>query len=183
MGKRIAGLVLSMLVLMACGLLSPAAQAPTCVPPPNSQESDLVGTWTDFDAPRYSTVTVKADYTYRQVYQNSVTGFHFEGSWQPWWIEYRPSGIPYLHLVRMRMCQEGDGYCGIEEGGGGSTPWRDYCENRQIEMRGEVIFFVLKAPRSIGTPPAGWRPYPRGIWLVQLSESMDTATPTFKLEQ
>lgn len=136
-----------------------------CQPPPESfQESDLVGTW----VAKYDTLILKEDGTYKQIYDNPQTGDHYESDWQEWWVEYRESGIPYLHLK------------GMKPDGIGESPdssWRDFCEDRTVEVHGEMILLV------IGAPANRVEPSPRSIELWYLKPDADTFSRPFFLQE
>jgi hypothetical protein len=148
--------------------------------PKTFQEADLVGTWGPaYGTNGHSTLIVKENGTYKQIYNNPITGQHFESDWHKWWVEYRQSGIPNLHLEKMRLCDNVvEEFCQLENGGGGSYPiWIDFCEERVIEMNDEVVLLVL------GTQPDGIDRPPRGILLHVLPSDPDTGVSVFELQK
>jgi hypothetical protein len=171
--------------LMLCGCLSLPSREGSCAPPPKTfQESDLVGTWGG--APGNSsgtTLILKGDHTYKEIYNNKTTGQSYECGWQRWSLEYRANGIPHLHLKGMRLCDEGEEYCQMESGGGGKWLWRDFCDNASIIMRDEVILLVLGVPARFATPPPGIAPPPRGIELFQPQADPDSGASVFQLQR
>ncbi len=66
-----------------------------CPPLPETfQESDLIGTWFFFGTGNGGvvTITLRADGTYKQIYDYPLTGYHYEGDWKKWEIERRGNG-------------------------------------------------------------------------------------------
>jgi len=146
------------------------------LPPETFQESDLVGMWVAKEGTATDTLIVKTDHVYKQIYSDPVVEYHFESDWQRWWVEHRESGIPYLHLQGMRKCDRGDELCRRDGGGGGSDLWFDFCEERLVQMRDEVILLVL------GVPPNSFVSPPRGILLHQLTRDPDGVGSVFELQ-
>jgi len=141
----------------------------SCQPPPESfQESDLVGTWVAKYAYGTDTLILKEDGTYKQIYDNPQTGDHYESDWREWWLEYRESGIPNLHLKGMKPD-------GISESP--DSLWHDFCEGRAVEVHGEVILLV------IGAPANRVESSPRGIELWHLKPDADTFSRPFFLQE
>jgi hypothetical protein len=181
----IALLSAAVLVTLACcgscsyvGVGDQASGGCTSILPPETfQESDLVGTWVArYGHSATDTLIIKADGTYKQIYTNSITGYHFESDWLKWWIEYTESGIPHLYMQEMRKCDGISEDCRREGGGGGDSLWFDYCEERLIHMRGEVVLLVVGVPERFAQPP-------RGILLRQLSINSDSFAGTFLLQE
>jgi hypothetical protein len=79
-----------------------------------------------------------------------------------WWLEQRESGGYYLHLNRMRRCDNTDELCDDIRGGGGDFSYWDFCEDRFVEMHGEVIIMVTGIPIDA-------KPSPRDLWLWHMS--------------
>ncbi len=140
---------------------------------PNTfQDFELVGTWVS----RYTSTDVlilREDHTYKQIYDDPITGNYFESGWQTWWVEHRESGMLYLHMQGMHKCGEFPlELCQLEEGGGGDENWwTDLCEGRLIQMRGEVILQVL----SESPPPA-----PPSVLLHHLTDDPDSEGNVFE---
>jgi hypothetical protein len=148
------------------------------LPPETLQESDIVGTWiAKYGSAATDTLILKEDGTYKQIYNNSITDYHYESDWQKWWLEHRESGIPHLHMEKMRKCDGISERCRREGGGGDDILWFDFCEHRMIAMRGEIILLVVSVPSNYFDQP------PRGILLRQLSGDPDTVGGTFKLQE
>jgi hypothetical protein len=145
------------------------------LPPKTFQELDLMGTWLARPGTATDTLILKEDHTYKQIYNNPVTGKHFESGWQEWRIEHRPNGIPYLHLQGMWMCSGGTGAdCG-RPGGGTDDSRIDPCEGRLVWMHDEVILLIL------GVPPRFEQP-PRGIELKHLLPDPDSDSAYYQLQ-
>jgi len=149
--------------------------------PESLKESDLIGTWqaTYTAAGTTEEIILRVDGTYRQVYQRS-NGYHYESSWQRWWIEHRPSGGDYLHLEAMRYCRLTAEVCAMPEGGGGDRLFHDACEDRLLEMGGEVVLAVVGTK---GTRHPSVIDAPKGIALMHMLPSLDTTTSFFVLEE
>lgn len=144
-------------------------RAGRCQPPPESfQESDLVGTWVAKYAYGTDTLILKEDGTYKQTYVNPQTGDNYESDWQEWWLEYRESSIPNLHLKRMKPD-------GISKSP--NSLWHDFCEDRAVKVRGEVILLV------IGARASRVESSPRGIELWHLKPNADTFSRPFFLQE
>lgn len=147
------------------------------LPPGTFQEADLVGTWVArYGGNAIDTLIIREDGTYKQIFDDPIPGYHFESDWQKWRIEYRESGIPYLHMEGMRKCDGISERCRREGGGGDDILWFDFCEHRVIPMRGEVILLVVGVPERFTQPT-------RGILLRQLSADPDSVGGTFKLQE
>lgn len=74
-------------------------EVPYDAPPSDFEESDLVGTW----EARYmewgiDTVVLRADGTFKQVYQDRTMDYRFETPWNEWWLETMGDGAVRLHL-------------------------------------------------------------------------------------
>jgi hypothetical protein len=125
-----------------------------CIPPPeNFKESDLIGVWErEFGTPGNTTLILREDRTYKQIYDDPDLGYHYESDWQGWRVEYRESGIPNLHLEGMRLCDYSSDDCEREDGGA-TEFWIDYCEARPVEMRGEVVLLILGVSSDRVKPP------------------------------
>jgi hypothetical protein len=124
-------------------------------PPSAFQEADLIGTWDDGTA--NETVIIKADKTFKQIYDIPQNSYHYEGSGQ-WWVEHRPSGCVYVHFEGMRFYH---GVEGVENGNrdahGTLIPYWDPCEERYVTMPDSVIMRIASVPNLL-----------RGIRLVHM---------------
>jgi hypothetical protein len=137
-----------------------------------------VGTWVArYGGDSTDTLIIKEDGTYRQIFDDPISDYYYEGDWQAWWLELRESGIPHLHMEGMRKCDGTSEDCRREGGGGGDWLWFDFCEHRVTPMRGEVILLVVGVPSNYFEPPL------RGILLRQLSADPDTVGGTFQLQE
>lgn len=137
---------------VACASSEPR-ESPTpsvrCPPlPATFKESDLIGRWlAKYGGDDTDSLMVKEDGTYKQIYNDPLSGYHYESEWQTWSIEHRASGFLRLHMKGMRRCDGTGEFCKREGGGlGGSYPIRyyaiDYCEGEGVEMPDEIILVV-----------------------------------------
>ena len=143
--------------------------------------ADLIGTWRVIHEAAVSSdrIILHDDGTYKQMIVKS-NGIRYDSSWNSWWIEYRESGGTYLHLEGMRYCSGIDEDCERSEGGGGETLYYDYCENRTLRMKGEVLLAVVGAE---GTNNPLLKSAPRGIFLMHMSSDRDSGTNYSVLEE
>lgn len=119
-------------------------QCLSALPPPDFSEADLVGTWWAGYASspkRSDTLSIREDGTYKQIIHLDVPDVDYESDWQPWWLEYHESGIPYLHLKGMRFCAINPSFNCDEPTG--HTVWYDFCEDKSIAIDNEGILIVL----------------------------------------
>lgn len=183
---RIRIVILASGYLLLCGLClslphqaQPQGASPTawrCPSLPETfQEGDLVGTWRAEYGNSIDTLIIRTDGKYRQIYTCDACGYSFEDGWNRWWLERRPSGGLYLHLEAMHRCDNTDELCRQGEGGGEYAYW-DFCEDRLVEMPGEVVLMVTGVPE--GYPPA-----PRGIWLWHMAPSPGSGAFHFTLQE
>jgi hypothetical protein len=96
--------VTSMIVIQGC---SSDETENRCIPPPERfNEKDLIGTWRHGLPQAEDQIIIREDGYYKQIihYEGLDGSFDYESDWQSWWLEFREDGIPYLHLVGMRMC-------------------------------------------------------------------------------
>lgn len=125
-------------------------------PPATLQESDLVGTW-KADYGRYHGVDMlilRADGTFKQVYENQREDYVYETPWNKWWLERFPDGRVRLHLKGARYFL--DGIRWAEKEGLISTfpqtawPYHDPFDPRRryrsVKMVGELILNVRVLP-------------------------------------
>lgn len=78
-----------------------------CPPLPETfQESDLTGTWGFFGTGNGGviTITLRANGTYKQIYDYPLTGYHYEGDWKRWELERRDNGTALVHFQEMPIC-------------------------------------------------------------------------------
>jgi hypothetical protein len=168
---RFKWLILSLLCLgissLACNSanITPTATVVPLRPPSTFQEADLVGTWERSRVPGHAdeTLLIMADKTFKQIYDVTTSGYHYEGTGR-WWIEHRPSGCVYIHLEGMRYY-----YGTVEQAEAGNRdtrgtpiPYWDPCENRSVTMPDSVIMIV-----------GSHSSLPRGIKLVNLLVDRD----------
>ncbi len=119
----------------------------SALPPAGFSEADLVGTWVATRLGDSDTLVIREDGTYKQIIHVEYTDYtdepdvDYESDWQPWWLEYHESGIPYLHLKGMRFCAINPSFsCDQPTGYMG---WHDFCEDKTIAMDNEGILIVL----------------------------------------
>lgn len=136
----------------ACGGLALPTQSESreggwrCTAPDEPvQMSDLVGTWEVLSESgiQNDILFLQEDGTYKQIYVKSNGTERYESAWYEWWIEYRQSGGTYVHFEKMRYCDLTDDMCERPEGGGGDELFYDFCADRVLRMRGEVILAVV----------------------------------------
>ncbi len=179
------------LLSLACGLATPELKQTTlglkqgwmerCGPLPETfQESDLVGVWQVTHEAAVSTdvIVLRENGTYKQTYQKSK-GFRYDSPWNHWWIEHRPSGGIYIHLEGMRYCHITDEVCAMPEGGGGERLFWDFCEDRVLEMEGEVVLAIAEA--SEAHPLYGLAPH--GIILLHMRPNVDIVPGHWRLQE
>ena len=168
MKKKSSGFVVILVIissLLGCILESKkdTFQSSGCQPPPEDfTTTDLVGTWMAGRPDWSDTVIIRANGTYKQTLHlrsNSLT-YDYESSWQPWRLESKPNGIPYLHLTGYRVCAYWPDI-GCDRVGGGEGYWTDFCQGagttvpgggvlqgKGVQMPGEGILLVMGAPRT-----------------------------------
>lgn len=151
-----------------------------CPPLPETfEESDLIGTWySRYNSLSNDTITLQADGTYKQVYRET-NGYTFESPLNRWYLEHRPDGGTYLHLVKMHYCLSIEEVCKREEGGGGNWPYYDSCVDHSIKMVNEVILAVTG---DEGFRYPGIQSVPRGIILWHMKSDADNADKFFILQ-
>jgi hypothetical protein len=144
--------------------------------PPTFKEADLIGTWVaSYSLHDQDILTLKADGTYKQIYDDPDAGRRYESDWQKWWIEHRKSGYLRVHLEGMRRCDDVTSIC--EREGGGIDPqllWAiDYCEDEVVEMPDEVVLIVTGSKDDV----------PRGTILRQTRLAGSEWTWSFRLQE
>jgi hypothetical protein len=153
-----------------------------CTPPPSSFEvSKLVGEWLNVDEVAVSrdVITLREDGTYTQSFA-TYGGIDYESSSNTWWIEERDSGGIYLHLAKMRYCDTIEEVCLNPVGGDGEGFYYDVCEDRIVEMEGEVILAVVGTQ---GSRHPVLRRAPQGIALMHMQIEPDRAASFFILSE
>ncbi len=153
--------------LGACGSNQedPNRRANGCILPPKEfSEMDLVGTWYSGMPDWSDTLIIQKDGTYKQIlhleYREKPT-LDYESDWQPWRLEYRADGLPYLHLTGMRVCAYVGGNitdCSVV--GGGKGKWYDPCKEEWVQMPGEGVLIAMGWLRLNSQTPE-----PRGVSL------------------
>ena len=159
-----------LLVLAACT----SNQEKGCTPPPEDfTEADLAGVW-EVGFPEFNdTLIIRENGTYKQIIHDEFEAFDYESDWQPWRIEYRDNGIPFLYLEGMRMCVTAQMlYCNVV--GGGTGLWIDHCRNgRSVGMpAGEGVLMVIGTAERFTQPPRGFR-------LSPFSKSYEFMAPSY----
>jgi hypothetical protein len=83
-------------------------QQPYDAPPSDLDEADLVGTWeAQYAGYSIDALVVRADGTYKQVYQDHAEDYTFETPWNEWWVETMADGAARLHLQGARYYPDG----------------------------------------------------------------------------
>jgi hypothetical protein len=181
--RKLIILTITVLLVLACGIAAPKSTKEIewrCGSLPETfQESNLIGIWQVARKIGVSSerIILREDGTYKQVYEKP-NGSRYESPWNAWWIEHRPSGGIYVHLEGMRYCNSTDEECARPEGGGGEWLFYDFCEDRVLRMREEVILAVARdEPHSLlGTAS-------RGIILMHMKPDPDRGNNWFTLEE
>lgn len=133
------------------------------LPPTGFTQDDLLGTWVAGGPRKNDTLIIRQDGTYKQiVHYDPATGpdLDYESDWQPWWLEYSDTGIPYLHLDGMSICGWNPEIDCDRPGGGGY----DLCADRSLPQTNAVILIVLGVPDYVDQNDPKAYP-PRGILL------------------
>lgn len=152
----------------------------SALPPDGFSEADLVGTWVARRLGDSDTLIIRDDGTYKQIIHVEYTDYtdkldvDYESDWQPWWLEYHESGIPYLHLKGMRFCAINPSFS-CDQPTGYQT-WHGFCEDTTIStetiaMDNEGILLVLGVSEEVRQSWPDSLP-PRGInlWFPMGSE-------------
>jgi hypothetical protein len=139
-----------------------------CIPPVEFSEADLIGTWVSELPGQKDTLILREDDRYKQILEIDHPPFDYESEWLPWWVEYKESGIPYLHLEGMRLCVYFSGI-DCEQVGGGEHNWNDFCQDEWVQTPGEGVLMVLGVPEQFIQPP-------RGMELVALGKHLEGVT-------
>ena len=151
-----------------------------CLPVPEGlDEMDLVGVWRPRVATSVQTTLIlKEDRTYRQIYSDPDTGHHYESSGQDhWWVEKLKSEIWRLHLEGMKMCDNSLwSDCARYGDQARKGLWFDYCEGEGLDLTDEVVLLVIGAD-----PESVFGEFPRGILLKYPIKDPDTPTGSFQL--
>ncbi len=143
--------------------------------PESFQKSDLIGTWQmeKIRGQVTHTLILRADEMYKYIYENALDNhYRYESPWNRWYLEYRPNGLAYLHLVEMRLCYKFGCSWELDRRGEiriglGDTPVYDHCEQRVLFHVGrEVILSVTGSAEFERT--YGEKAAPRGILLWHL---------------
>ncbi len=149
-------LVVTLLLLLGCQViitLSTAEISKSKNPPATLQESDLIGTW-KADYGSYGgidEVILRADGTFKQIYESPREDYVFESPWNKWWLERFADGRVRLHLKGARYYHDGIPLGEIRK----SEPWT-YCDpfvkedkdwpKRDVDMAGKLILNVRLLP-------------------------------------
>lgn len=167
--------------LTACSTNGPQGQATPsirCPPlPAGFKESDLIGTWVaKYGGGDIDTLIIREDGTYKQIYSDALSGYHFESDWKKWWTEHRSSGFLRLHMQGMHRYDDIGSLRDRETGGVGDLPAIDYCEGKGVEMRDEIVLIAT------GVSERNAPFVPRGIWLRHLRLTGREFTYSFELQ-
>lgn len=152
-----------------------------CQPVPEGlEESDLVGIWVTYISPGKTTLILYEDGTYRQLYENPITGDSYESSGKDrWWVQKLESGIWRVHLAGMKMCDHGL-YSDCERYGDENRRglWFDICHEEGVNTRDNFVLLVIGSdPESI------LGEVPKGIRLKYLIQDPDSSTGSFQLQE
>jgi len=152
-----------------------------CPPLPETfQESHLIGTWQAEYGASTDTLILREDGTYKQIFARHTDDYRYESAWNRWWLEHRASGGLYLHLDKMRRCDQWEELCYKEGGGGGDWVYWDFCEDRGVRMPDEVVLIVLGVSKD---EEKWYGPVPRGIWLWHMVADPDSGSFHFTLQE
>ena len=150
---------LGLLLVSACGGTRGTSATPNeawaCPALPSGfDESWLIGRWQAEYGAAVDIIELSDDHTYKQRYERTAHGLQFQNGPNSWTLEAGPGGGFYLHLSRMRRCDDTDELCANPTGGSGERYWFDFCGGRFVQMPDEVILLVSGAPEVEGiTPP------------------------------
>jgi len=96
--KWLAGMLFGVALLLISG-----CKAPYSNPSGTFKDNDLVGTWEGHYDDGSDKLTIRADGTFKQVYQdNTVKGYVYETPWNKWWVERFSDGRVRVHLQGAR---------------------------------------------------------------------------------
>ena len=151
--------ILLLLVLIALAACSEIADSEN--PPATLRESDLVGTW-KADYGRYhgvDTLILRADGTFKQVYENQREDHIYETPWNKWWLERFPDGRVRVHLKGaryylsgIRMAEEEGVMPRLVVTGGDPRPFDDPFDP---ERRFRSVHMVRKLVLNVRVLPSG----------------------------
>lgn len=157
------------------GVVVQSGSKGNCPPlPATFQESDLVGIWhTYWNETGMMTVTIKADGTFKQVYDYPPLNYYYEGDWHTWKLERRDDGPSYVHFDGMLVCGR---MCGHSLGG----TWYDSCGQRMITMKENEVVLLLTSVVTEGL--SSKLAAPRGIEMFEPVLDPDTLPVIYQLE-
>jgi hypothetical protein len=125
-----AALLAASLVLALLVTVKPAQSARFCVqapylpPPATFEDEDLVGTWRAHYDDSVDTLILKADGTFKQIYEDRYReDYVYETSWNEWWVEHYGDGRARVYLEGARFYEEGPT---VAEEGGRYRDWTFY---------------------------------------------------------
>ncbi len=137
-------------------------EAPYSNPPSTFRDSDLLGTWEAHYSRSTDTLIIKADGTFRQIYEDHyVQEYVYQTPWNEWWVERFPDGRVRVHLHGARFYEEG---IRVAEEGAGLERWKFYDPvahdsvdtrtelilNVRIDSSGELILYHMWSPADEG---------------------------------
>jgi len=107
-----------------CGWLIPwppsdplCAEAPYSPPPSDFGEANLVGTWEARYGRSVDSLTIMADGTFKQRYEDRYdSSYVYETSWNSWWLERFSDGRIRVHLEGARYYIRGIGVAELDGG-------------------------------------------------------------------
>lgn len=145
------GFVLLLLVVIPLGCcqviltLSTAEISKSQNPPATLQELDMVGTWkADYGSRRgVDKLILRADGTFKQIYENRRENYTFETPWNKWWLERFPDGRVRVHLKGARYYLGGIPVAEIyEDEGWGHDPFHP--ERFDPVWSGKSIVYMVR---------------------------------------
>jgi hypothetical protein len=107
-------------------------QAPYLPPPATFEDEDLVGIWRARYDGRVDTLILRADGTFKQIYQDRYDeDYVYETPWSDWWVERYADGRVRVYLEGARFYEEGTT---VAEEGGRYRDWTFY-----DQVAGELV--------------------------------------------
>jgi len=107
------------------------------------ENEQLYGSWISEPGTGFERITLKEDNTYFQIYSNLVIGISFQIGPNKWYSK-EEDGILYVYLDKMRKCDSFESICTLEQGGGGTDPWINFCTDEVSYMENYVSLIALK---------------------------------------
>jgi hypothetical protein len=136
-------------------------QAPYLPPPATFEDEDLVGTWRAHYDDRVDTLILKADGTFKQIYQDGYqVDYVYETLWNKWRVERYGDGRARVYLQGARFYEQGPT---IAEEGGCYRDWTFYDQvaeeyvtmpdtlvlNLRVDSSGEALLLHLSCTSGV----------------------------------